>query len=873
MPHRLSSTQWPLVGRSDELDRLTRLRTAASGVVLSGPAGIGKSRLMREALAVGRESGVHVEWVQATRSAAAVPLGALASLLDAEARSTSPLHVMRSTAEGLRARAGTRPIVLGVDDAQLLDSASAALVLQLVTTRTAFVLATLRSGEPVPDAIVSLWKDAGAVRMDLQALDEAETGALIESALGGPVEQAAKRWLFESSYGNVLYIRELLVGALEGGALVERDGLWRLPAHPPLSRSLTELVNERISGLDDATLRVLQTLALGEPLTLADTVEIAGESALISAERDGLVTVSAPADGDAVRLAHPLYGEVIRAALPLVRGHELRVRLAAMVQARAPLRGRDALKVARWLLDAGEAVGPDLLTDAARAANAAGDPTFAAHLAQRALAGGASSRAALALARAHIDARNFEAAEAVLAPLEGRLDGQDAALEYLEQRVIVLFWGLQRHAELPALLERAQTWWPGPEWYRRLVFLRMHVTALDGNYERMTEVTAAALTDPELDDASRQQIAPFHGRNLLYSGRTREGYEWARARRPQLPLRDFSDEVAFAVWISAAVQCGYDWPQLEAELPGALVEAVRADDHAGAGLAAFGLGGIAMGAGRFADAARWLTESELHFGHHDAIDMLPIAIVMRVKAEAGAGEVDTARTALQRLRVTFASREGLARDAPHFAAAEAAVAAADGDRATARRLLAEATEQVPHVALWGAQFTHDALLEGAEADPAAVALEALRERCDAPLVVAFADHARARADDDAAALVATADRFEALGAQRAALLASVDAAQAFLRAGDQDSARRAAVRADALHVAGQGTEPPQIEGLGAVALSPRERQLVDLAAQGLTSPEIAEQLVLSVRTVESHLYRAMNKLGISDRRELAKHQS
>ena len=54
----------------------------------------------------------------------------------------------------------------------------------------------------------------------------------------------------------------------------------------------------------------------------------------------------------------------------------------------------------------------------------------------------------------------------------------------------------------------------------------------------------------------------------------------------------------------------------------------------------------------------------------------------------------------------------------------------------------------------------------------------------------------------------------------------------------------------------------------AVALTARESQLVGLARQGLSNAEIADRLVLSVRTVETHLYRAMQKLGVSDRREL-----
>ena len=44
--------------------------------------------------------------------------------------------------------------------------------------------------------------------------------------------------------------------------------------------------------------------------------------------------------------------------------------------------------------------------------------------------------------------------------------------------------------------------------------------------------------------------------------------------------------------------------------------------------------------------------------------------------------------------------------------------------------------------------------------------------------------------------------------------------------------------------------------------------LEELARQGLSNPQIAKRLVLSVRTVESHIYRAMQKLGVSDRRDL-----
>ena len=69
---------------------------------------------------------------------------------------------------------------------------------------------------------------------------------------------------------------------------------------------------------------------------------------------------------------------------------------------------------------------------------------------------------------------------------------------------------------------------------------------------------------------------------------------------------------------------------------------------------------------------------------------------------------------------------------------------------------------------------------------------------------------------------------------------------------------------------GSPLEPPEIAGLDAAGstLTSRESEIVTLAAEGLSNAEIAERLVLSVRTVESHIYRAMHKLGLSDRREL-----
>ena len=119
---------WPLIGRAHELEWIAAARAAgASGVVLAGGAGVGKSRLARAALAQAEQSGAVTLWVPATRSAASVPLGAFAGVIPEEVGSDDLFELHRRSTAAIRGLAGTRPLVIGADDAQLLDPTSAAL--------------------------------------------------------------------------------------------------------------------------------------------------------------------------------------------------------------------------------------------------------------------------------------------------------------------------------------------------------------------------------------------------------------------------------------------------------------------------------------------------------------------------------------------------------------------------------------------------------------------------------------------------------------------------------------------------------------------------------------------------------------------------
>jgi DNA-binding CsgD family transcriptional regulator len=860
-----------MVGRVNELAEVARARASGTGgVVVRAPAGVGKSRLAREALAEAERGGMHTLWVQATRSAATVPLGAFAAVIPVEVRSDDRFELLRGSVQALCDLARGRPLMLVVDDAQLLDQTSASLVLHLANAAVAFVLATVRSGEPCPDAIVSLWKDAGAQRVELAALDEQDTAELVESVVGGPVEQRVLRWVWDASRGNALYVRELLLGALSSGALSQVNGFWRLQVRPALSGSLVDLISARLHGLGNRERRGLELLALGEPLRLHELIELAGGDSLASVEDRGLITVEGSLPEVDVRLGHPLYGEVLVTALPRLRARELRLALAATVQGRGELTPQDSLRVARWLLDAGEPIPSATLLDAAQAASLSGDPDLGADLAQRAIRAGGGVTASMLLARAHVIRERYAEAESTLGGLEGEIDSPELAVAYLQQRIPLLYWGLKRPAEAQALVGRAEDWWPDAEWRRRLEPVRLGLSALVDEFTGAVEDSAEMLADDSLDNGVRREVELVHALNLFYSGRGVAAYELIRSQQLTVPLRNHHDERALIARCQISVETGEALAELRTEMTAVLQQGVRAGDDAAAGLGALALGALAYLAGRYRDATRLLAEAEVHFEHRDTFGALMITRAFQVGVACMTGD-DEIDVAMSRCNDALQGHDPLPNQLPYLIRAQGWAAVGRHDRPRAQQLFLDAAARLEHMPLHAAQLSYEAMRAGAPAPTVARALSALLDRCDAPLASAYAQHALAAAAHDGARLLDAAGEFERIGALRYATEAAADAASAFVQAGRQDSARRAAARSRALFGHGQDGTLPPIDGVDreAVELTPREEQLVELASRGLSNAQIADQLVLSVRTVESHLYRAMQKLGVSHRRELA----
>jgi DNA-binding NarL/FixJ family response regulator len=126
------------------------------------------------------------------------------------------------------------------------------------------------------------------------------------------------------------------------------------------------------------------------------------------------------------------------------------------------------------------------------------------------------------------------------------------------------------------------------------------------------------------------------------------------------------------------------------------------------------------------------------------------------------------------------------------------------------------------------------------------------------------------AASDSDALHTVSEAFEGLGALLYAAEASVEAAAVSRRGGRPRDAAADEHRAGLLLSRCEGATTPMVKAITAQArLTPGELDVAVQAAAGRSNKQIAAGSHVSVRTVESHLQRVYEKLGISSRRELA----
>ncbi|MBV8177307.1 MAG: AAA family ATPase, partial [Mycobacterium sp.] len=175
------------MARDDELcQALAALDGGAElhGVALVGDSGVGKSTLARALADTLASSGATVRYALGTHTGSTVPLGAFdrSVTVDAPQEPAAMLAAAHKTLER------EEHLVVVVDDAQLLDPLSSTLVHQLAASGSARLIVTIRSGDPVPDAVTALLKERLLLSLRLAAFTREQTEELARAVLGGVVD-------------------------------------------------------------------------------------------------------------------------------------------------------------------------------------------------------------------------------------------------------------------------------------------------------------------------------------------------------------------------------------------------------------------------------------------------------------------------------------------------------------------------------------------------------------------------------------------------------------------------------------------------------------------------------------------------------------
>ena len=855
---RSDESHWPLVGRDDELAVAAEAVAAGRGVVLTGAAGVGKTRLARELTARSAIDGARVEWIIATATAARVPLGAVAHLVATDELGGDRDATLKRIAATLKRAGDEGPFILGVDDAHLLDDASALLVHLLAMTRTAVVVATIRSGEPVPDAIVSLWKDVGATLIALQSLARDEVDELIASVLDGSVDGAASQFLWETSGGNALYLRELVRDGLESGALRREHGLWRWHGELHPGERLRELIAARMGALSDGDLDALGTVAVGEPLP-ADCVRALGLAEICDRlERRGLLA-SQQSGRLGMCMAHPLFGEEVRARLTPTRLDQIRLRLADAMDATGPGGAADLFRTALWRAEAGDHGHPDNLRAAARRALALWASPVAERLARGALAAGLEPEAGHLLAESLADQGRADEALAMWEAIEDFECADTLRATIAVGHASLLNFRAGRAAEAEAVLRRAAARVDDP---RALALidstLAVYLTTSGAPLppDAAAELTPLTALATAIERATRGEL---EAATNIIDAVMETVDQWADDL-PSIAL--FLDLVR-----SWARAMGGDVDDLESDVNArhAAAMADRADFPRVAWCVIRGMLGVMRGSTRLAVPA--LTEGIAVSADNDRGWVRPLHALMAMAAalEGDLAAADGHHRLASEANGTFDAVFG-----SDVTRAEAWIQAARGEVTGAVETLLVAADVAASANHSTAEAfaLHDACRFGGSAR-AAERLAQLADEIDGNLVAAFAAHARALVDLDGSALDRVSDAFSGMGFHLFAAEASAAASRAHSRAGRKASAFASRTRAAALATCCEPASTPALVWVEPpIELTPREREVADLAASGLLSKQIAIRLGVTTRTVDNLLGRAYSKLDIGGRHDL-----
>jgi DNA-binding CsgD family transcriptional regulator len=638
---------------------------------------------------------------------------------------------------------------------------------------------------------------------------------------------------------------------------------------------LAELLQDRLDSLSPEARDARDVLALGEPLPYDTLAAVVSEEAIM--ELDGAGLVSSDAAGGVVRLrfSHPLLHAAAARRLSAARRRGLARRLIL-----APAHDVDLLRRAAWQEAAGGRPDVDLLVRAARSLIVI-DPAQAVRFAERAVHHDDGPDAAVMLADARAELGEAELARAALGIARERVRNNDDRWTVAISEASLALWSFRQPLAAIEVVEQFSGALPGgPGDDQR------SVTALLTLFSSNPEA-AGRLADEVLAGSPE----PSARRRCLL------------VRVVAAMLRDQPEEAREASALLAAVLSRYPQPESARSMATAIAGTAGIFGFRSSNLPRAG-----GGTGRWPSPDRSMAAADGRSAPDigESLSPGPVWPLLDGVRRHLAGDLAGAAVALREATVQQLQGEGLFLS--EATGGLIVVLAETGQFTQARQVLdahgPDATAVIPGMRGWaeawllaGAGRDRDAgeLLVQTAAETASVGAvttafwyladaarlgatrlaadraESLADRVHSALTAARLDGIRARALDRAEPLVVAAEAHQRMGlfghaaelAQRCLEHAARPGTRVAEGVGRRARAVVAAAHADLGLPATPGSPSlPQ-------QLTRRENEISRLAAKGLRDKDIADELVVSVRTVESHLATAYRKLGISSRGELA----
>ncbi len=781
---------WPLLGRRAELERISRrfADPTAGGMLLTGPAGIGKTRLSAELVALAADAGIPTARARGHHEAGGVALGALAHLLPGDLFAAGGLDgefsrgiLLQRAMEAIEARATANDrLLLFVDDADLLDEFSLAVLSALVMNGRVFLVLTQRTDDDTQPALGHLVKGGAIERLELRPLETETLDVLLYRVLQAPITGPVLDHLLHTSGGVPGVCRQLVEASIETGALTFDDGVWRQRGALSAPPDLAALVEERLDGLDAEHRAVAELLAVAGSLDLDVAAELGSEELLDALDLRGMLEITDVEGRPEVSLAHPLFGEVLRGRMGRLRGRRVREQLAQAHSGRSQ-RPDDRLQLARWVVETGGDLDVELALETAQLALIQRDEQTAQRLIERLQLEAPSPDVTRVAAEMHFRAGRADEVEKLLASVDLSAFDEVTRAQVIRRRVTNLFfarWEFGRALDLLDVLITEVTGEP----LRTLESHRVTLAALAGRVN--DSVAEAERLLPEAEGPVRLELLRASAFGLMSQGR--HGLALERVAechrvaatlprslaRPGLALAEYTEVIA-------RIEFG--------DLAGAREVADRVMPQAATvGWLPMAVSRVAFHEGRPSQMRERLLNP---LGLADALGFEKMAGWMRAELSAAAlleGAHDDAIAHVNRMIPLIDDDLGLAELDMARAIAEVQAALGDGVRAGSSLL-----EAAAHAHTLGADTIAFALLHSAsfcgQAAAAVDALEAMGIEPEGPGGAARVLEMRGRAGGDASVLVSAGHAYVACGARvlaarvfRAAadLLAETDPAEA-----------------------------------------------------------------------------------------------